>query len=64
MPPRERVDQLIYERENKINAFGTLISVPTEKREAKFLRMAKAEFVDYPNEVHVAMGAYKDLMFS
>ena len=26
--------------------------------------MAKAEFVDYPNEVIVAMGAYKDLMFS
>ena len=26
--------------------------------------MAKTEFENYPNEVHVAMGAYKDLMFS
>ena len=26
--------------------------------------MAKSEFENYPNEVHLAMGAYKDLMFS
>ena len=64
VPPREKVDQLISERENKINAFATLVDIPAEKRPDKFFRMARTEFENYPNEVHVAMGKYKDLMFS
>ena len=64
VPPREKVDQLIEERESKRYAFGTLVDVPLDERQGKFLRMAKAEFEGYPDGVHVAMGAYKDLMFS
>ena len=30
VPPAKKVDQLIYERENKIHAFGTLVDVPAE----------------------------------
>lgn len=50
-PPRAKVDELINERVNKINAFGTLPSVPAEERPGKFLRMAKAEFENYPEQV-------------
>ena len=63
-PPREKVDQMKQDRENKLNAFRTLANIPKEERKSKFLRMAKAEFEGYPEAVHEAMGEYKDLMFS
>lgn len=50
-PSKEKVDELINERVNKVNAFGTLPSLPAGERPGKFLRMAKAEFENFPEQV-------------
>ena len=44
--------------------FDHNIRLPTEKREAHFIKMAKDLWENFPNEVIAAIGAYYDNMFT
>jgi len=63
-PPREKVDELIAERESGKHSYATAAAMTPEQRQALMLKFAKAQFVGYPEAVHDAVAAYQALTFS
>lgn len=62
-PANEKVDAMIQERENSINVYAFLPTIPSDKRQAIFLKGQQAAFEGYPEEVHLAMAAYTELIW-
>lgn len=62
-PSREQVDKSIQQRENSVNIFAHMPSIPTEVRAEKFLNGARDQYNGFSDAVHRAIGAYKELAF-
>ena len=63
-PPPSVVDYSVQTFGSKESLFEPYKWIPSELREETFFNMAKKLHVNYSHEVHVAIGAYTDHMFS